>query len=415
MKTLRLLLILMLTTLSVSLYASQTRKVLIIGIDGCRSDALQQAHTPNIDSLIAHGLYSWDVYHLGITISGPSWSDIMTGVWENKHGVQNNQYNNSHYNDYPYFLTHAKEVRPNLYGVQVTEWAPMSDQVYNDGWDQKLKVPDGLGTPTVAAAFTQLSNPNLDAMFVYFDKVDLTGHASGFSPQNSAYITAIEFVDSCVGLVVDSLHRRANYANEDWMILVITDHGGIGTGHGGNTDEERHIWWIGSGNRVAHQQISAPDPGSYYMPGGVDSTILAVTPVQTDIAVTALDHLLYGTGIDVKQAAWDLDGKSWRTTMIPNDTLTEITGINNAAEEETQVSMYPNPTTGLFTLWFNNPRGGEVYYTVTDLAGHQVKQGNELSSKNKVNVDLADQSNGVYFITLHVGESAITKKVMLTH
>ena len=37
---------------------SQERKVLMIGIDGCRPDALNLANTPNIDSLIDNGAYS---------------------------------------------------------------------------------------------------------------------------------------------------------------------------------------------------------------------------------------------------------------------------------------------------------------------------------------------------------------------
>jgi membrane-anchored protein YejM (alkaline phosphatase superfamily) len=40
---------------ALSAAASQPRKVLIIGIDGVRTDALQQANTPNIDALIASG------------------------------------------------------------------------------------------------------------------------------------------------------------------------------------------------------------------------------------------------------------------------------------------------------------------------------------------------------------------------
>ncbi|MBK8659915.1 MAG: alkaline phosphatase family protein [Bacteroidetes bacterium] len=76
----------LLTFFTLTLQATQDRKVLIIGIDGTRSDALQQANVPNLDALIANGLYTYDAWHCGITVSGPSWSTIMTGVWWNKHG-----------------------------------------------------------------------------------------------------------------------------------------------------------------------------------------------------------------------------------------------------------------------------------------------------------------------------------------
>ena len=75
-----------------SLWASQPRKVLIIGIDGLRTDALQQANTPNLDALIASGFYTYESWHEGITVSGPSWSTIMCGVEFPKHGVTSNSY-----------------------------------------------------------------------------------------------------------------------------------------------------------------------------------------------------------------------------------------------------------------------------------------------------------------------------------
>ena len=73
-------------------YASQPRKVLIIGIDGTRSDALQDANTPNIDAILFNSFFTYEAWHHGITISGPSWSSILTGVEYTKHGVRDNTY-----------------------------------------------------------------------------------------------------------------------------------------------------------------------------------------------------------------------------------------------------------------------------------------------------------------------------------
>ena len=48
-------------------------RVLIIGIDGLRSDCLEAANTPAIDALIADGLFSPDALNNDITYSGPGW------------------------------------------------------------------------------------------------------------------------------------------------------------------------------------------------------------------------------------------------------------------------------------------------------------------------------------------------------
>ena len=373
--------------------ASQQRKVLIIGLDGVRSDALRIASTPNIESLIASGFFTWDAWHCGITVSGPSWSTIMCGVWWNKHGVSSNAYTGSDYNRYPYFITRAKEVLPNLKCVQVVEWAPMSDNVYNDSWDLKLKTPDGDGAATAAVASAQLADPDLDALFVYFDQVDLTGHSSGFSPTNPSYMQSIENVDQHVGTVLQALYARPTYNSEDWLILLITDHGGIGTGHGGITYEERHIWWIASGSNIVPQQITAADPGTYnllgsgiFNRGGVDQAVLKQSPVQSDIAVTALHHLIYETGINPESRTdWDFDGKSW---------LSRFTGVNS--EEIGKARLYPNPVSNWLTIESIETSDKLATIKIFDITGRMILEQKESAGKGSMTIDVSHLPKGMY-------------------
>ncbi|MFQ6047327.1 MAG: alkaline phosphatase family protein, partial [Gemmatimonadales bacterium] len=67
-----------------------TKKVLLIGLDGVRVDILAQAATPNIDALIANGTFSEWARTGTPTVSGPGWSSMLTGVWPEKHGVHSN-------------------------------------------------------------------------------------------------------------------------------------------------------------------------------------------------------------------------------------------------------------------------------------------------------------------------------------
>ncbi len=402
--------ILLFTFFTLNTFASQTRKVLIIGMDGARSDAFQQANTPNLDALIANGLFTYDAWHCGITVSGPSWSTIMTGVWWNKHGISSNAYTGSNFNTYPYFTTRAKEIKPNLKCIEVCEWPPLIDNVYNDSWDVKLKTPDGDGASTATVAAAQLADPDVDAMFVYFDAVDLTGHSSGFSPTNPSYIQAIENVDANIGTVLTALYARPNYASENWLILLTPDHGGIGTGHGGITWEERHIWWIASGPAVVHQQITSQDPGTYNLLGlgifnqsGVNQTTLKQSPVQADIAVTALHHLIYDSGINPEdQAAWNLDGKSW---------LAAFSGVKEQTEKK--ITVFPNPTSGITTLWFENPNKNCVSYQIYDVVGKLVAESTNIDAVNKINIDLSGKARGNYLVKLNIGKEELIKKIIV--
>jgi hypothetical protein len=46
--------------------------------------------TPNIDFLKTQGIYSDQVQTGDVSVSGPGWSNNLTGVWRDKHNVSNN-------------------------------------------------------------------------------------------------------------------------------------------------------------------------------------------------------------------------------------------------------------------------------------------------------------------------------------
>lgn len=49
---------------------------------------------------------------------------------------------------------------------------------------------------------------------------------------------------------MDALTGRPDYAAEDWLILVTTDHSGLGFSHGGTSQEEQEIFFIANGSSV---------------------------------------------------------------------------------------------------------------------------------------------------------------------
>ena len=67
--------------------AEKIKKVLLIGIDGCRPDALQRAQAPQIGALADQGAVSYTAQNLPLrltdveTSSGPSWSTMLSGVF----------------------------------------------------------------------------------------------------------------------------------------------------------------------------------------------------------------------------------------------------------------------------------------------------------------------------------------------
>jgi hypothetical protein len=238
----------------VSLATGQNnKKVLIIGIDGCRSDALQIANTPNLNALINNGIYSPDALNDDITISGPGWSANLCGVWSNKHQVTDNTFIGDNYANYPSIFRHIEEFNNNLHTVSICNWAPINDYIVQNYADFKFNVSTDQDVNNVAVSYIITDDPDL--MFLHFDDVDHAGHSYGFSPNVTEYISAIEGVDGYVGSIIQAILQRPNYANEDWLILVTTDHGGLGYSHGGNSSDEENVFVIASGNSFPTQVI----------------------------------------------------------------------------------------------------------------------------------------------------------------
>lgn len=238
-----------------NLHAQNNKKVLFIGIDGVRPDALEFANTPNLDALIADGYYTPDALNNDITISGPGWSAMLTGVWSDKHGVTDNGFSGSNYGEYPSLFKRIEDFNPDLHTVSFVHWNEINDFITLDHADFKTNYGSDLEVGEAGANYLTANEPDL--MFLHFDDVDHAGHANGFSIDVPNYVAAIEGVDVHIGTVLTALYARENYESEDWLILVSTDHGGIGFSHGGNTIEEERVFMIASGKNIETEVLLA--------------------------------------------------------------------------------------------------------------------------------------------------------------
>lgn len=279
---------------------SPDRRVLWIGLDGCRPDALRKADTPNLDSLKQVGAWSYSTkiqgarYTKSDTSSGPGWSSFLTGVWADKHGVNDNSFKGRNYGQFPHVFQRIKQRWPKAFTASFVDWEPI-DKYIVAACDRKVCYPahgaDQYSQNDVLLAREAaecLKEQNPHAMMVYFGAIDETGHSSGFHPDNDDYISAIQTVDERVGEVLTALRNRPAFAAEKWLVIVSTDHGGKDKGHGGGQEvpEILTTFVIVSGDGVAAGEIAEP-------------TFLV------DVAVTGLVHL----GLQI-QPDWKLDGKA---------------------------------------------------------------------------------------------------------
>ncbi len=262
-------------------------KVLVIGVDGVRVEALVAADTPAIDELAANGCMTLDASTSSYTVSGPGWSDVLCGVWPDKHRVTDNRFLISDYERYPSMFTLAKRANPKLHTAYFGNWGPIGERILaKDPIDVRVSLKDPKDdAPQSAACVKALRDDGaLDLVFYYIGGVDETGHAIGFNAAVPGYRSAIEAADARVGLAMSAIEARPTFDKEDWLVILTCDHGGtIDLNHGRDIPEHRRIAFIVSGDAAAK--------------GALRGTVN-----QVDVVATALAHL--GIAAD---PAWDLD------------------------------------------------------------------------------------------------------------
>jgi len=219
--------------------------VILFSIDGMRPDALTQANTPVIDSLIASGASTMNARTVMPSVTLPCHTSMHRGVDVARHGITTNL-----------FMPLARPV-PSVFDVAAMHgrnaaffcnWPELRDlcspgslryayfaQQSSSGADDWL---------IARSAASHLKADSLDLLFVYFGWTDSCGHAHGWmSPEQ---IAAIENADSCIGTVL----AAAAEGGRGVVSLVQSDHGGHERTHGTESPEDMTIPWILSGPGV---------------------------------------------------------------------------------------------------------------------------------------------------------------------
>ena len=109
-----------------------------------------------------------------------------------------------------------------------------------------------------AEAAKKLARSGPDLSWVYLQYTDDIAHYFGDSPE---FYDAIQFMDAQVGRVWSAIMARQDRYNEDWLLIVTTDHGRdalTGKDHGGQSERERSIWIATNSSRLNDQFAALP-------------------------------------------------------------------------------------------------------------------------------------------------------------
>lgn len=248
------------------------RRVLVVSIDGLRPDLALLADMPNLRSLMKGGSYTMWAQTLTVGITLPSHTSMLTGVPLERHGVfwnddvpiRKRRYDHPHVATLFEWAKDAGYTTALVAGKYKFVALARGDSVDHlvlpeapkrpvAGVPQPVTVRDEYGLTeydlkhddawVAQEASKVIRDYKPQVMAVHFPRVDSVGHAKGWGTPEQ--LATIGRADKALGTVLQSLRDVQLF--DDTLIILTSDHGGLGKGHHGKDPRGLHIPWIAHG------------------------------------------------------------------------------------------------------------------------------------------------------------------------
>lgn len=228
--------------------------IIVIGVDGMSPDGITNAKTPNIDYFTENGSYTFHARAVLPTSSSSNWASMIMGASTPQHGITSNGWEKDDF-ILPPVISGKEDIFPTIFSI-IREQKPNSKigAIYH--WDgfgrlfEKYAVDFDLSpktqqeTTNEAVKYIKEEKPNF--LFIHLDHVDGAGHEFGHGTEK--YFSSIEQADTMIGNIYNAV-KEAGIEKKS-LIIVTSDHGGIGYGHGGETLAEIEIPFILYGTNI---------------------------------------------------------------------------------------------------------------------------------------------------------------------
>lgn len=232
--------------------------VVIIGCDGMSPDGVQKAETPSMDGLMRRGAYTFRARGVMPTSSSPNWASMIMGAGPEQHGVTSNAWRSDKFEIaptavgsggiFPTIFSVLRDQQPSAVIACFHDWGGFGHLFEQEALDVVEDTDGPINTTERAVAYFKARQPNLT--FIHLDHIDHAGHKYGYG--TAEYYKSIEEADRLIGETIRGLEAAGML--EHTILIVTSDHGGVGKGHGGATMAEIEIPWIIAGPGVVSEK-----------------------------------------------------------------------------------------------------------------------------------------------------------------
>jgi len=228
---------------------SRPRKLLFIVYDGALASAagVRAMEYPDgpIGTFAAQGMWlahAGGVHALGdqTTDTAPGFASMFTGVWGAQNGITSNS-------DTLLSEHHTIMYRLHEAGLRVRfsySWRSHGAVNYHHEMERAPELFD-FSRNDVGTVVSMLDaiESGYDAVFGSLEHTDTWGHITGYHHRNPFYMRAFSRAECDAARLISAVQARVEVYGEDWLIILASDHGGIGINHGGTSLMESITWF----------------------------------------------------------------------------------------------------------------------------------------------------------------------------
>ena len=326
---------------------------LVIMTDGLRADTVESGRMPNLERLRAGkwmpGYKSaWtltgQVSPGSIPSSAPNHVSIATGYGVPTHGLtSNSQLEAGVFTAKQTWLKRIADAMPGATALFVFSWWPDANLYPAEGVEFMKSPTNEDDEPNASALSLRLAGADApDATLWFIDAPDVAGHAHNFYPMSNQYLAAAETTDRYIGMALDAIASRPTFADEDWLVAVVSDHGGYANQHG----------VVQSGNMASHS-VPIVICGTGMTQGRIPGV-----PYNYCVAANVLGH--FGVTVPDLEAT-PCDGAPEPPARTLNDGLAVYLPFDGgtAANAASGSGVTPEPSTGTAPAFSDNGMCGK--------------------------------------------------------
>lgn len=264
----------------------------------------------------------------------PSWATVLTGAWQNRHGVTDDTVTTlAAPTVFGYARSAAKAAGTTQHlGAAVSSAVlPALLKADQQAGNLDTLVDCAQADPCVTQNSVKLVQSGYDVVFAQYSAPAAAALDAGL--QSDAYTAALHDVDQAIGTLQAAIaQRRAANPSEDWLVVVTTSHGLDATGAttSAPTLENRTAF-------IALNKTANPVLGKDGTAAPTSEATLAALPSEADIVPTVLAQL----NAAVPAAAHKLDGAALTANAVGVRNIQSTVGQYNAS----LVLTWQNPTT----------------------------------------------------------------------